>query len=87
MSVPSARAMLALAARLSHTLDARDDRWLAWTAAKLDEHGWADMTTTIAAFAELEQIRKDSEARLEETGGEAIPTTFALMGYESPPST
>lgn len=73
------------AARLAHTLEKRDDAWLAWTEAKLDEHGWAEMTATLAAsFAELEQIRRDAEERLGETGGLAIPSTFSLMGFESP---
>lgn len=74
------------AARIAHTLDARDDRWVAWTVAQLDERGWAEMTTTIAAnYAELERIRQDSEARLAETEEPAIPTTFAMLGFESPP--
>ncbi|MBS1842940.1 MAG: hypothetical protein JST53_00855 [Actinobacteria bacterium] len=75
-------------AMLTHTFDSRDDRWLAWTAAKLDERGWAEMTTTIAAnFAELERIREESEARLTETEGESIPATFAMLGFESPSTT
>jgi acyl-CoA reductase-like NAD-dependent aldehyde dehydrogenase len=73
------------AARMAHTLQGRDDTWLAWTDAKLDDRGWAEMTTTIAAnYAELERIRQESEARLQETEGEAIPATFAMLGYESP---
>jgi hypothetical protein len=73
------------AARLAATIDAKDDRWLAWTAASLDERGWAEMTASLAAsHAELEQIREDAEARLVETEEEAIPATFALLGYEAP---
>lgn len=75
-------------AMLADTFDTRDDRWLAWTAAKLDERGWAEMTTTIAAnFAELERIRKEAEARLSETEGECIPVTFGMLGFESPSGT
>jgi hypothetical protein len=72
-------------AMLAHTFDARGDRWLAWTAAKLDDRGWAEMTTTLAAnFGELERIREESEARLAETEGEPIPATFGMLGFESP---
>lgn len=75
-------------AMLAHTFDARGDRWLAWTVAKLDERGWSEMITTISAnFAELEQIRQDAEARLAETDGDPIPATFAMLGFESPPPT
>jgi hypothetical protein len=73
-------------AMLAHTFDSREDRWLAWTVAKLDERGWSEMITTISAnFAELEQIRQDAEARLAETEGEAVSATFAVLGFESPP--
>jgi hypothetical protein len=73
------------AARLGGTLNARNDAWLAWTDAGLDERGWAEMTTTIVAnFAELERIRIDAEARLNETETEPIPATFAMLGFESP---
>ena len=75
------------AARLAHTLD-RDDTWATWTDAKLDGRGWAEMTTTIAAnFAELERIREDSEARLEESGEAPTPATFAMLGFERPTRT
>jgi hypothetical protein len=74
-------------AMLAHTFDARHDRWLAWTVAKLDERGWSEMTTTLAAnYAELERIREESEARLEEVEGDPIPATFAMLGFQSPPS-
>jgi hypothetical protein len=72
----------------AETFDGRDDRWMAWTAGKLDEQGWAEMNATIAAnYAELERIREDAEARLEETGEEPINTTFSMFGFESPDGT
>jgi DNA-binding transcriptional ArsR family regulator len=72
-------------AMLAGTLDRRDERTVAWTAAKLDERGFAEaMQTIIDSYGELERIRQDAEARLEETGDEATPTTFAMLGYESP---
>ena len=73
------------AARLSGTFMGRDDTWLAWTDATLDERGWSEMATTLAAnFAECEQIRQDAEARLEETEEEGIKATFAMAGFEMP---
>jgi hypothetical protein len=45
------------------------------------------MLTTIAAnFAELERIREESEARLEEVEGEPIPVVFGMLGFEAPPA-
>ncbi len=67
------------------TFDARSDRWLAWRPLKLDERGWKEMMTSLAAvYTEIEQIRKDSEARLSEGTEEPIHTTFAALGFESP---
>jgi hypothetical protein len=72
------------AARLAHTFD-RDDTWVAWTDAKLDDRGWSEMNATIAAnFAELERIREESEARLEESDEPATPASFAMLGFEKP---
>ncbi len=72
---------------MAGSFDDREDRWLAWTAAKLDDRGWAEMTTTIAAnYAELERIREEAEARLGESGAAPIPATFGMLGFESPPS-
>jgi hypothetical protein len=73
------------AARLSGTFCKRDDTWLAWTDVNLDERGWSEMTETLAAnFAECEQIRRDSEARLEETEEKGISATVAMAGFEQP---
>jgi hypothetical protein len=75
------------AARLAGTIDSRDERTVAWTATKLDERGFAEaMKCIIASYAELERIREDAEARLQETGEKGVPTTFAMLGYESPPA-
>lgn len=70
----------------AQVFDKRDNRWLAWTAAKLDERGWSETMAAIAAnYAELEQIRQDAEARLKEAESPSIPTTFATLAFESPP--
>lgn len=73
------------AAQIAQTLHGRPGSSLAWTDARLDDRGWAEMVTTLTAnYGELEQIRKDAEARLEEQGEEGVPATFAVMGFERP---
>jgi len=68
------------------TFDARTDRWLAWVPLELDARGWSELTAAMAAcFAEVQQIRKDSAERLARSDGEAIPATFGMVGFESPP--
>ena len=43
---------------------------------KLDEQGWSEMSTTLAAaFGEVEQIRGDAERRLADNGEDGIPST------------
>jgi Helix-turn-helix domain len=72
-------------AMMATTFDARDDRHLTWIAMKLDEQGWREMATTLnAAYGEVEQIRSDAEKRLAISGDAAIPSTCALLGFESP---
>lgn len=72
-------------AMMSEMFDSRSDRHLTWTAMKLDEQGWSEMATTLAAaFSEIEQIRGDAEGRLERSGEDGIPSTCALLGFPSP---
>lgn len=72
-------------AMMQGTFDERTNRHLTWTAMKLDEQGWSEMTTTLAAaFSEIEQIRTDAEARLDGVGDEGIASTCALLGFSSP---
>jgi hypothetical protein len=66
--------------------DSRVDRHLSWVAMKLDEQGWSEMSTTLAAaFGEIEQIRSDAERRLESRGEDGIASTCGLLGFPSPP--
>jgi hypothetical protein len=68
------------------TFDARTDRHLTWRAMELDERGWKEMTGRLAqCFEDLEQIRKDAEDRLAVSGDRVVPTTMAMLGFESPP--
>ena len=74
-------------ARIAKTIDSRDDRTMAWTAAKMDQRGVAELLEFIVQrYPEMERIRKDSEARCEEAGEPPIPITFAMLGFESPPA-
>ncbi|HEX2096246.1 MAG TPA: hypothetical protein VHF50_02625 [Solirubrobacterales bacterium] len=67
------------------TFDAREDRHFTWTPLRLDERGWREMTRLLAStFAKLEKIESKSSARLADGGDEAIATTVALAGFESP---
>jgi hypothetical protein len=66
--------------------DSRTDRHLTWMPMQLDEQGWEELTTALAAcFGEIEQIRHDAKGRLAETSEESIPVTFGMVGFESPP--
>jgi DNA-binding transcriptional ArsR family regulator len=70
---------------MTDTFDSRDDRHLSWIAMRLDEQGWREMATALAAaFGEVEQIRNDAERRLAASGAPGIPSTCAILGFESP---
>jgi hypothetical protein len=74
-------------AMLADTFDTRTSRWLLWEPKRLDERGWSEMTTAIAAFhAEAKLIERDSEQRLREDGEDAAPihSTFGVVLFESP---
>lgn len=68
------------------TFDSRTDRHLAWMSMQLDQRGWDELTTALAAcFGEVEQIRHDAKDRLATSGEESVPVTFGMLGFESPP--
>jgi Helix-turn-helix domain len=70
---------------MSGLFDSRLDRHLSWVAMWLDEQGWREMSTTLAAaFGEIEQIRGDAEQRLEHNGEDGIPSTCGILGFQSP---
>jgi hypothetical protein len=73
-------------AMMADTFDSRASRHLTWIAMRLDEQGWSEMTTALAAaFGEVEQIRADAEARLDRDGEDGIPSTCGILGFPSPP--
>jgi DNA-binding transcriptional ArsR family regulator len=66
--------------------DTRTDRHFTWSQMQLDERGWQEAMTALAGcFGEIEQIRHDAADRLAASGEEAITTTVAMLGFESPP--
>ncbi len=72
-------------AMMAGTFDQFEDRHLSWVAMCLDDQGWREMSTTLAAaYGELEQIRAEAETRLEASGEAGIPSTCALLGFASP---
>jgi hypothetical protein len=74
-------------AMISGTFDAQADRMLAWTPLQLDGQGWAELVTSLeTCFAEVERIKVESRLRLEDSGEEAMPATFGILGFESPPA-
>jgi DNA-binding transcriptional ArsR family regulator len=71
----------------SGTFEGRTDRHLTHSRMLLDEEGWSELTKYLSGvLAEVEKIESRSKARLKKSAdGAAIPTTFALMHFESPP--
>jgi len=68
------------------TFDARTDRHLTWMPMQLDERGWNEVIAALAAtFGELTEIRHAAGDRLAASGDEVLPTTVAMLGFESPP--
>jgi hypothetical protein len=72
-------------ALMTETFDSRVNRHLTWIALRLDEQGWSEMTTALAAtFGEIEQIRIEAEKRLEHSGEDGIASTCGILGFPSP---
>lgn len=69
------------------TFEGRTDRHLTHSRMLLDEEGWSELTKYLSGvLAEVEKIESRSKTRLKKSAdGAAIPTTFALMHFESPP--
>jgi hypothetical protein len=67
------------------SFDARTDRWLAWGPLDLDERAWKELTVSVAGcYAEIDQIRKDAEARLADSTEMPLRITYALFAFETP---
>lgn len=69
------------------TFDRRTDRHLTWNSLNLDERGWSELIWVLdSCFEAAERIRRESEARLDESGEEPVEATYGLLGFESPPT-
>src|SRR6185503_8320645 len=72
-------------AMFEDTFEARSDRMLAWRPVDLDEQGWREMTASVnACFANVEQIKREADARMAESGEEAMRATWGIFTFESP---
>jgi len=69
------------------TFESRTDRHLAHSRMVLDDEGWAEMAKLLNdVLSQVEKIESGSRSRLRKAdNGAGIPTTFALMHFESPP--
>jgi hypothetical protein len=73
-------------AMLAGTFEKRADRMIAWEPLSLDEQGWTEFHDAMTVcFAAVAQIKVDARGRLDESDETAIPTTFCMLGFESPP--
>lgn len=67
------------------TFDKRDDRHETWTPLMLDRQGWDAVIGRVdALFYALFEEQERAKARMAESGEEPIPTTVALLAFESP---
>ena len=67
------------------TIDTRPDSHLTWLSLKLDEQAWGElMEELMGVFERARDLEVEAEARMESSGEEPVPTTVALMGFESP---
>lgn len=67
------------------TFDARDERFLVWNTNPLDEEGWEEIAD-IYRKAARKTIAAEQRAkkRVQESGEPGIPSTWALLFFESP---
>jgi hypothetical protein len=73
------------AARHAGTYDARVDRWLAWVPPEVDDRGWNEMTTSVAAcYAEVAAIADEARKRIEGSDETPIRATYGIFTFESP---
>jgi hypothetical protein len=81
----SARVKDAMAAG---TIIGRPDSHITWTPLSLDQQGWERVIARVdALFYSLFEEQEEASARMAESGEEPIPTTVALLSFESPKRT
>ncbi len=67
------------------TFDARNERFLVWNKQLLDERGWKEIAE-IYRMAAKKTASAETRARkrVEESGEEGIPSTWAFLFFQSP---
>jgi hypothetical protein len=76
----------AQAAVATETFDSRADRHLSCTSLLVDEQGWTDVAKVLeVALEQVMDIQAQSAERLATEKTESIPTTVAMLGFESAP--
>lgn len=67
------------------SLDARDERWVSWTALRFDSQGWREFIAEIeGTFTKALQLGVDASLRLIHSSEPPIPVTVGLFCFESP---
>ncbi len=76
----------ASAALAGNTFDRRPDRHLTWDQEDLDEQGWEELQgILLEAYDRACQARDDARERIADGAEPSVRTTWALLGFESPP--
>jgi hypothetical protein len=67
------------------TFDARNERFLVWNKQLLDEDGWREIADIYRKAArKTVAAEKRARKRVEESGDEGIPSTWAFLFFQSP---
>lgn len=67
------------------TFDLQPDRHFSWDAIILDRRAWQEVTDRLDdTLGWLDQVRAESECRLQESGEEPIATTVGMSAFLSP---
>lgn len=67
------------------TFDARNERFLVWSKQLLDEQGWKEIADIYRKAAyKTAAAAKRARKRVEESGEEGIPSTWAFLFFQSP---
>ena len=66
------------------TIDDREDTTLSWTTIAVDQLGWTQAAEVLEeAMARLQVVHEQSRARLEITGGDAMPVVTGVAAFEA----
>jgi DNA-binding transcriptional ArsR family regulator len=67
------------------TFDARNERFLVWNKQLLDEQGWLEIANIYREAArKTVATEKRARERVEESGEEGVPSTWAFLFFQSP---